>query len=100
MNQEIDPTVKVWPGFGENGELRNRTILFAMKQHAHPYLARQLSTKYAWQSTEGDPHDGRLIGGMREIKNKKTIETQELDRFGLSAQRNTLLLWSIDLYWL
>ena len=48
MNQEIDPTVKVWPGFGENGELRNRTILFAMKQHAHPYLAHQLSTKYAW----------------------------------------------------
>ena len=26
MSQEIDPTVKVWPGFGENEELGNRTI--------------------------------------------------------------------------
>ena len=37
---------------------------------------------------------------MRIIKNKKAIETQELDRFGPSAQRNTLLLWSVGLYWL
>ena len=40
-----------------------------------------VSTKYARQSTEEDPHDGILIGGMREIKNKKAIETYELDRF-------------------
>ena len=44
-----------------------------------------VSTKYARQSTEGDPHDGRLIGGMREMKNKKATETEELDRFGPSA---------------
>ena len=37
---------------------------------------------------------------MRVIKNKKAIETQELDRFGPSARRNTLLLWSVRLYWL
>ena len=37
---------------------------------------------------------------MRVIKNKKATETQELDRFRPSARRNTLLLWSIDLYWL
>ena len=85
MSQEIDPTVKVWLGFGENRELKNHTMLFAMKQHTHPYLARQLSTKCARQSTEGDPHDGRLIKGMREIKNKKATETQELDIFGPSA---------------
>ena len=38
-----------------------RSISFAMDQHAYPYLARQLSIKDARQSTEGDPHDGRLI---------------------------------------
>ena len=36
---------------------------------------------------------------MRVIENKKATETQELDRFGPSARRNTLLLWSIGLYW-
>ena len=59
-----------------------------------------MSTKYARQYTEGDPHDGRLIGGMRETKNKKATEIQELDMFGPSARRNTLLLWSVGLYWL
>ena len=37
---------------------------------------------------------------MRVIENKKAIETQELDMFGPSARRNTLLLWSVGLYWL
>ena len=37
---------------------------------------------------------------VRVIKNKKATEKQELDRFGPSARRNTLLLWSIGLYWL
>ena len=37
---------------------------------------------------------------MHVIKNKKATETQELDRFGPLARRNTLLLWPIGLYWL
>ena len=37
---------------------------------------------------------------MHVIENKKAIEAQELDRFGSSARHNTLLLWSIGLYWL
>ena len=36
---------------------------------------------------------------MRVIKNNKATETQELDKFGPSARRNTLLLWSVGLYW-
>ena len=28
------------------------------------------------------------------------IEIHELDRFGPSARRNTLLLWSVGVYWL
>ena len=35
---------------------------------------------------------------VRVIKNKKTTETQELDRFGPSARRNALLPWSVSLY--
>ena len=37
---------------------------------------------------------------MRVIENKKATETQELDMFGPSMRCNTLLLWSIGLYWL
>jgi len=37
---------------------------------------------------------------MRVFENKKATETHELDRFGPSARRNTLLLCSIGLYWL
>ena len=41
-----------------------------------------------------------LLAEVRIIKNKKAIETQELDRFGLLARCNTLLMWYVDLYWL
>ena len=37
---------------------------------------------------------------MRVIENKKATETQELDRFRPLARHNTLLLWSVGLYWL
>ena len=40
----------------------------------------------------GVSHDGRFVVEVRVIKNKKATETQELDRFGPSARRNTLLL--------
>ena len=59
-----------------------------------------LSTEDARQSSEGYPTKVDLSAEMREIKNKKVIETQELDRFGPSAPRNTLLLWPVGLYWL
>ena len=47
----------------------------------------------------GVSHDGRFVIEVRVIMNKKATETQELDRFGPSARRNTLLLWSVGLYW-
>ena len=37
---------------------------------------------------------------MCVIKNKKATKTHELDRFGPSAQRNTVLMWFVGLYWL
>ena len=63
-----------------------------------PHGGRQLSTKDARQSSEGYPTKVDLSAEVRVIKNKKATETQELDRFGLSTQRNTLLLWSVGLY--
>ena len=45
MTQEIDPTVKIWLGSGEDKELEKCTILFVREITAHPYLSRQLSTE-------------------------------------------------------
>ena len=54
MTHMMDPTVKIWPGYGRDEEPAEKTILFD-KETAHPYLARQLSTEYRRQSTEGHP---------------------------------------------
>ena len=59
-----------------------------------------LSIEYRRQSSKGYPMKVDWSVAMRVIENKKTTETQELDRFGLSARCNTLLLWSVGLYWL
>ena len=56
MIHEIDPTVKIWPGYGRDEEPTEKTILFDKENSTHnPYLARQLSTEYRRQSSEGYP---------------------------------------------
>ena len=44
MIQEIDPTVKIWPGYGRDEEPEEKAILFDKETSRIPYLARQLST--------------------------------------------------------
>ena len=44
---------------------------------AHPYLARQLLTKGAWQSTEGYPTMVDLSVGMRVIRNQMVTQGAE-----------------------
>ena len=47
MIHEIDPTMKIWPGYGRDEEPIEKTILFDKENSTHsPYLARQLSTEY------------------------------------------------------
>ena len=55
MTQEIDPTVKICPDFGEDEEPKKCIILFVMETARTPYLTRQLSTEYYRQSSEGYP---------------------------------------------
>jgi len=63
-------------------------------------LGKRLSTDYRRQSFEGYPTKVDWSIERYVIKNKKATETHELDRFRPSVWRNTLLLWSIGLYWL
>ena len=84
MTQEIDPTVKIWPGFGEDEEPKKCSILFVMKT-THTPTWRANCRQKMFDSPLGVSHDGRFVVDVRVIKNKKAIETQELDRFRPSA---------------
>ena len=56
MTHVMDPTVKIWPGYGRDEEPAEKTILFDKENSTHsPYLARQLLTEYHRQSFEGYP---------------------------------------------
>ena len=56
MIHEIDPTMKILLGYGGTKSLRKKIILFDKENSTHsPYLARQLSTEYHRQSSEGYP---------------------------------------------
>ena len=73
-----------------------------MGSSAHPYLARQLSTEYARQSTEGYPAMVDFGGDARnqEPDGDTRRRDSDLDRFGPSDRRNTLhpvsLVYCID----
>ena len=55
MTQEIDPTVKIWPGFGEDEEPEKCTILFIMETACTPLPGAPTINKYHRQSSEGYP---------------------------------------------
>ena len=61
---------------------------------------KSLSIEYHRQSSEGYLTKVDWSAEMRVIENKKAIETHKLDRFRSLVWRNTLLLWSVGLYWL
>ena len=55
MTHEMDPIVKIWSGYRRDEEPMKKPSCSTRKQHAIPYLVRQLSTEYSWQSSEGYP---------------------------------------------
>ena len=48
----------------------------------------------------GISHEGRLIGRDACDREQEGNRDIRVDRFGPSTRRNTLLLWSLGLYWL
>ena len=100
MTQKIDPTVKIWPGFGEDEEPEKCTILFVMETACTPLSGEPTVDRISSAVLRGVSHEGRFIGRGARNQEQEGNETQELDRFGPSARRNTLILWSVGLYWL
>ena len=85
MTYDMDPTVKIWPGYGRGEEPAEKAILFD-KEIAHkPLPSAPTVNRISSVVLQGVSHEGRLIAEKHEIKNKKAIETHELDRFRPSA---------------
>ena len=62
MTQEIDPTVKIWSGFGEDEELEKCTILFFMETTRTPLPGVPTVDRISSVVLRGISHEGRLIG--------------------------------------
>ena len=81
MIHEIDPTMKIWLGYRRDEEPAEKAILFD-KEIAHkPLPSAPTVNRISSVVLQGVSHEGRLIAEKHEIKNKKAIETHELDRF-------------------
>ena len=81
MIHEIDPTVKIWPGYGRDKEPTEKAILFDKETARTPLPGAPTVDRISSAVLRGVSHEGRLIDREREIKNKKATETHELDRF-------------------
>ena len=73
MTHEIDPTVKIWPGYGRDEEPAEKAILFDKETARTPLPG-------AWSSlwvTKGYPAMVDLSVGMRIIKNRMVTQGAE-----------------------
>ena len=76
MTQEIDLTVKIWPGFGEDEELEKCTILFVMETTRTPLPGTPTVDRISSVVLRGVSHEGRLIG--RGARNQEQEDNREI----------------------
>ena len=69
MTHKIDPTVKIWPGFGEDEEPAKCTILFVMETTCTPLPGAPTFDRISSAVLRGVSHKGRLIG--RSARNQE-----------------------------
>ena len=62
MVHEIDPTMKIWPGFGVDEEPAKRTILFVIETACTPLPGAPTIDKRCSAVLGGVSNKGRLIG--------------------------------------
>ena len=62
MIQEIDPTVKIWPGCGRDEEPAKSTILFDIETTRTPLPDTSAIDIISSTILRGVSHEGRLIG--------------------------------------
>ena len=62
VTQEIDPTIKIWLGFGEDEEPAKHTILFIIETARTPLPGAPTVDRISLAILRGVSHEGRLIG--------------------------------------
>ena len=62
MIQEINPTMKIWPGYGRDEEPAKHTILFDMETACTPLPGAPTVDRISSAVLQGVSHEGILIG--------------------------------------
>ena len=77
MTQEIDPIVKIWPGFGEDEEPAKYIILFVMETARTPLPGAPTVDRISSAVLRGVSHEGRLIDrGARDQEQEGNRDTR------------------------
>ena len=98
MIHEIDPTVKIWPGYGRDEEPTERTILFDIETARTPLPSTPTIDRISLAVLRGVSHEGRLIGRGACNQEQEGDRDTRVSQVRPLARCNTLLLWSIGLY--
>ena len=76
MTQEIDPTVKIWLGYGRDEEPAKRTILFELETARTTLPGTPTVDRISLAVLRGVSHKGRLIGkGARNQEQEGNRDT-------------------------
>ena len=76
MTQEIDLTVKIWSGFGEDEEPAKCTILFVVETACTPLPGTPTIDRILPAVLRGVSHEGKLIGrGARDQEQEGNRDT-------------------------
>ena len=77
MIQEIDPTMKNWPGYGRDEEPVEHTILFDMETARTPLPGAPTIDGISSAVLRVVSHKGRLIGGGARDRNRMVTQGAE-----------------------
>ena len=69
MIHEIDPTMKIWPGYGRDKETAECTILFDIEIACTPLPGALTIDRISSAVLQGVSHEGRLID--RDVSNRE-----------------------------
>jgi len=93
MTHVMDPTVKIWLGYGRDEEPAEKAILFDKETTRSPLPSAPTVDRISSSVHLGVSDDGRFVGrGARnqEPDGNTRRRDNDLDRFRLSSRRNTL----------
>ena len=77
MTHEMDPTVKIWLGYGRDEEPVEKTILFDKETTRTPLPSAPTIDRISSAVLRGVSHEGRLIGrGARDQEQEGNRDTR------------------------